>query len=271
MGGTIAIESALDVGTKVSFTGEVLRGDKSKVARRNSSEERSSETLAGLTILIAEDNPFNQTLLVKLLSLYGAQCVVANNGLEAIESTRKKPLDVVLMDIHMPIIDGITACETIFRESSSAPPIIGLTADITALVKERLFTAGAADVQLKPVDESALITSILKAVKRNSAAVIQGSENLLSVAVDVDELKRNLDLALDALEVEVYSQDADALRNLTHDLMGLGGLYGMHQLRDLVTGYRSVYSQINRQEKLTLLNELRSYIEHHFKRDFSDN
>jgi CheY-like chemotaxis protein len=249
MGGTIAIESALNVGTKVSFTGEVLRGDKSKVARRNSSEERSSETLAGLTILIAEDNPFNQTLLVKLLSLYGAQCVVANNGLEAIESTRKTPLDLVLMDIHMPIIDGITACETIFRESSFAPPIIGLTADITTLEKERLFTAGAADVQLKPVDESALITSILKAVKRNSAAVIQGSENLLSVAVDVDELKRNL----------------------THDLMGLGGLYGMHQLRDLVTDYRSVYSQINRQEKLTLLNELRSYIEHDFKRDFSDN
>ena len=271
MGGTIAIESALDVGTEVSFTCEVLRGDKSKVARRNSGEERSGETLAGLTILIAEDNPFNQTLLVKLLSLYGAQCVVANNGLEAIESTRTTPLDVVLMDIHMPIIDGITACETIFRESSSAPPIIGLTADITALEKERLFTAGAVDVQLKPVDESALITSILKAVKRNSAAVIQGSENLLSVAVDVDELKRNLDLALDALEVEVDSQDADALRNLTHDLMGLGGLYGMHQLRDLVTDYRSVYSQINRQEKLTLLNELRSYIEHHFKRDLRDN
>ena len=53
--------------------------------------------------------------------------------------------------------------------------------------------------------------------------------------------------------------------------MGLGGLYGMHQLRDLVTDYHSVYSQINRQEKLTLLNELRSYIEHHFKRDLRDN
>ena len=271
MGGTISIESALDVGTEVSFTCEVLRGDKSKAHRRNSSVERSSETLAGLTILVAEDNPFNQTLLVKLLSLYGAKCVVANNGLEAIESTRKIPLDLVLMDIHMPIIDGITACETIVRESSSAPPIIGLTADITALEKERLFTAGAADVQLKPVDESALITSILKAVKRNSATVIEGSENLLSVAMDVDDLKRNLDLALDALEAEVDSQDKDILRNLTHDLMGLGGLYGMHQLSDLVSDYRSVYWQINRQEKLTLLNELRSYLEHHFKRDFSDN
>ena len=271
MGGTIAIESTLDVGTEVSFTCEVLRGEKSKMLKRNSSEARSSETLAGLTILVAEDNPFNQTLLVKLLTLYGAQCVVANNGLEAIESTRQTTLDVVLMDIHMPIIDGITACETIVRESSAAPPIIGLTADITALEKERLFTAGAADVQLKPVDESALITSILKAVKRNSAALTHDSENLLAVAVDVDELKRNLALALDALEAQIDSQDADALRNLTHDLMGLGGLYGMHQLRDLVTDYRSVYSQINRQEKLTLLNELRSYLEHHFKRNFSDN
>ena len=146
-----------------------------------------------------------------------------------------------------------------------------MTADITALEKERLFTAGAADVQLKPVDESALITSMLKAVKRNSATVIEGSENLLSVAMDVDDLKRNLDLALDALEAEVDSQDKDILRNLTHDLMGLGGLYGMHQLSDLVSDYRSVYWQINRQEKLTLLNELRSYLEHHFKRDFSDN
>ena len=92
-----------------------------------------------------------------------------------------------------------------------------------------------------------------------------------AAAIDVDELKRNLDFALDALEAQVDSQDADALRNLTHDLMGLGGLYGLNQLRDLVTDYRSVYSQINRQEKLTLLNELRSYLEHHFKRDFSDN
>ena len=89
--------------------------------------------------------------------------------------------------------------------------------------------------------------------------------------MDVYDLYRNLDLALDALEAEVDSQDKDTLRNLTHDLMSLGGLYGMHQLCDLVSDYRSVYSQISRLEKLTLLNELRSYLEHHFKRDLGDN
>jgi hypothetical protein len=67
----------------------------------------------------------------------------------------------------------------------------------------------------------------------------------MTVDMDVSDLNRNLDLALDALEAEVDSQDKDTLRDLTHDLMGMAGLYCMRQSCYLVSDYRSVYLQSN--------------------------
>ncbi len=90
-----------------------------------------NKILAGVTVLVAEDNAFNQKLIVRLLNAYGAKCLTADNGLEAIKIAEKLHLDAILMDIHMPVVDGITACETIVQQSGESPPIIGLTADVT--------------------------------------------------------------------------------------------------------------------------------------------
>ena len=67
----------------------------------------------------------------------------------------------------------------------------------------------------------------------------------MTVDMDVSDLNRNLDLALDALEAEVDSQDKDTLRDMTHDLMGMAGLSGMRQLCYLVSDYCSFYLQFN--------------------------
>jgi hypothetical protein len=67
----------------------------------------------------------------------------------------------------------------------------------------------------------------------------------MTVDMGVSDLHRNLDLALDALEAEVDSQDKDILRDLTHDLMGMAGFSGMRQLCYLVSDYCSVYLPFN--------------------------
>ena len=82
--------------------------------------------------------------------------------LEAIKIAEKLHLDAILMDIHMPVVDGITACETIVQQSGESPPIIGLTADVTLAEQERIKKAGAVMMLLKPVDEDKLISSLAK-------------------------------------------------------------------------------------------------------------
>ena len=98
----------------------------------NGTSQLPEQVLSGITVLLAEDNLFNQKLIVKLLRGYGADCLVANNGLEAIEIAGDLHIDVVLMDIHMPVVDGVTACEAIMEQSGDSLPIIGLTADYHA-------------------------------------------------------------------------------------------------------------------------------------------
>ena len=264
MDGRIWIDSELGSGTKVTFTSTFAPGEKPDAKVVPSIGAASTDELEGLTILVAEDNAFNQKLLVKLLNLYGADCVVAKDGLKAVKKVREIPVDVVLMDIHMPVMDGITACQTIARELPGAPPIIGLTADITAIEKERLFSTGAIDVQLKPVDEERLLKSIREAVTPPGSTSIPPRGGLLSAAVDVDELRQTLYAAIEELEAQIDSGDAAILSRVTHDLIGFGGLYGLHQMRDLVTDYRKQYGRLCADDRLDRLRQLRRYLDRHF-------
>ena len=126
MGGEIKVESTVGVGTIISFTCNLLQTDSIMPSSDHGARELlANKMLSGVTILLAEDNSFNQKLFVRLLKGYGANCLIANNGLEAIEIAGNLHVDVVLMDIHMPVVDGVTACATIVQQSGEVPPIIG--------------------------------------------------------------------------------------------------------------------------------------------------
>ena len=265
MNGNIVVESEVNRGTEISFTCSLLLPDIiNDDALPDGQLALSQQVLSGLTILVAEDNQFNQKLLVRLLKGYGATCIVANNGLEAIEIADKLHVDVILMDLHMPVIDGITACESIVQQSGESLPIIGLTADITDAEHHRMLSAGALAVQLKPINEVHLVNGILEAVSDQSRLPGNVAGGLLSSVVPVEELKGALFDNLDKLEVQLGADEKSSLRQIIHDLMGLCGLYGMSELRALVTEFRATYGTLSVQDNLSKVAEIREHIREFF-------
>jgi CheY-like chemotaxis protein len=98
-----------------------------------------------LRILVAEDHPVNRQYMAALLEGMGHQAHFAGNGLEAVQAVREQRFDIVLMDLHMPLLDGVAATLSIrgLADSVSATvPIIALTADAFAQTRERGLLAG---------------------------------------------------------------------------------------------------------------------------------
>ncbi|MGB8699663.1 MAG: response regulator [Thermosynechococcaceae cyanobacterium] len=106
-----------------------------------------------LKVLLVEDNPVNQTVAQAMLKQLGYTCGVANNGVEALQALRCETYDLVLMDIEMPEMDGITATEQICREwpLAARPYIIALTAYAMTGDRERCLQAGMQDYLSKPL------------------------------------------------------------------------------------------------------------------------
>ena len=268
MGGEIKVESTVGVGTIISFTCNLLQTDSIMPSSDHGARELlANKMLSGITILLAEDNSFNQKLFVRLLKGYGANCLIANNGLEAIEIAGNLHVDVVLMDIHMPVVDGVTACATIVQQSGEVPPIIGLTADITLAEQQRMLDAGAVSVQLKPVDEVKLVSSILSALNSASEITDDSSGSILSSVIPVDELKSALYQNLDSLLAKLRTEETGSQRQIMHDLLGLSGLYGMGDLRELVLQFSASYAALNLEQRIESVAKIRAHIEGYLEPD----
>ena len=124
----------------------------------------TEKILFGKTILVAEDVEMNQQLIWHILESNGAQVVIARNGAEALEQVKKQIFDCVLMDVQMPVMDGIMATEQIRNLADpllSAIPIIALTANCNSADLIKYEKAGMDDFLAKPVVEANLLNTIL--------------------------------------------------------------------------------------------------------------
>jgi CheY-like chemotaxis protein len=118
-----------------------------------------SDSLKSLHILIAEDNPINQKLAVRLLQKQGHTSTVVNNGREALENWARQPFDAILMDVMMPEMDGLEATQAIRdREKATGQhiPIIAVTANAMVGDREKCLAVGMDDYIPKPVDVTQL-------------------------------------------------------------------------------------------------------------------
>jgi signal transduction histidine kinase/DNA-binding response OmpR family regulator len=115
-----------------------------------------------LRILLAEDNAVNQKLALRLLSQMGYRADVAANGLEALESVKRQPYDVVLMDVQMPEMDGLEATRRIRSEGSphGRPRVIAMTANAMQGDREACIAAGMDDYVTKPIRVDALVQAL---------------------------------------------------------------------------------------------------------------
>ena len=117
-----------------------------------------------MRVLVAEDNVVNQKVAVRMLEKLGLRCDVAANGREAVEMSDLLPYDLVLMDCHMPEMDGYAATAQIrSRETARGRiPIIAMTAEAMAGCREHCLAAGMDDYVSKPVTINDLVAALQK-------------------------------------------------------------------------------------------------------------
>ncbi len=169
MGGTVGVESEVGKGSRFWFRvrAKVLQaGEETRQVERHTGESRHSDAVPALhgQVLVVEDNPTNRTVVEALLRKLGLQFHSLENGQLAVDAIRggMRP-DLVLMDMQMPVLDGIKATEAIRQwehDTQQVPvPIIALTASAFETDQQRCFTAGMDGFLTKPlsIDDLALV------------------------------------------------------------------------------------------------------------------
>ncbi|MDP2751818.1 MAG: response regulator [Rhodocyclaceae bacterium] len=135
-------------------------------------DESVLATLRGGRVLLVEDNEFNQQVATELLEQIGLQVDLAANGRIAVERVQATDYDVVLMDMQMPEMDGLTATKLIRSEERHQNlPIVAMTANAMSGDRERCLDAGMNDYVTKPVDPVRLYAALLRRMRRPSNAL----------------------------------------------------------------------------------------------------
>lgn len=211
------------------------------------------ESLAGMRVLLVEDNEVNLELAQELLADVGIVTEVARNGEEAVALATKSDHDLVLMDIQMPVMDGLTATHTLRNTHQYRKPIVAMTAHAMAGERDKSLDAGMNEHLTKPIDPHVLYNTLCSFADNSSGSTpkptmnegVQPEKPLpqvlglnvadgLARSAGKRELYLRLLLKFTASNVEApqmleqlkQEQDWDALSGLLHNLGGVSGNIG---------------------------------------------
>jgi PAS domain S-box-containing protein len=178
MGGDIRVESADGQGARFILT---FRAKAALPAPASASVAKvvvnaqapAGMTLRGKRVLVTDDNAINRQVIKLFLAPQGCECTEAVNGRQALDRLESEAFDVVLLDIHMPVMDGKEAIQRI--RSSQQPwsdiPVIALTADAMLGDREKYLALGMTDYVSKPVDQRELIAKMNQVLNLDMTAV----------------------------------------------------------------------------------------------------
>ncbi len=195
-------------------------------------------------ILVAEDNPVNQIVIVEMLELAGIKTTLAHNGQEVLDfmAAGECPPDLVLMDVQMPVLDGYSATRHL-RQKGHALPIIGVTAGISKTEQHACLAAGMTDFLPKPIDMDDLWGCLTRWVRPRN----QSAANANARITAEERFLHNFDALLKARQafVRAYASEAQQLRMLRragdlstlqrrlHSLRGSAATIGADDIADI--------------------------------------
>ncbi len=264
MQGEIAVESQVGHGTTVRI--RVALEETAAPAHTDLPAQAEDATLRALVerlgrplrVLVVDDNPTNRLVAARMLRDVSAQVDTANDGAEAVAAAMRFPYDVILMDMRMPEMDGLTAARTIRARSgpNEAAPIIAFTANAFPDDVKACLDAGMNDFVAKPVRKRVLIGAIARALDDTSAASTgAGAEDAPASATkpafDIavfEELRAEIGAEALAEGLQVFGSetreriasiarlasalDAECLAREAHSLKGMAGTFGFSRLAE---------------------------------------
>ncbi|MCJ2166008.1 MULTISPECIES: PAS domain-containing hybrid sensor histidine kinase/response regulator [unclassified Pseudodesulfovibrio] len=271
MGGKLKLESKEGQGSTFSFAIDLKVGDPTNINRdMEESVEAKIQDLPNLKVLLADDNPLNRKLATALLDERGHTVLAVNNGMEALNALKEQSFDIVLMDIQMPIMDGVSATRAIRDPNSGAldptVPIVALTAYALKGDRERFLKAGMNDYISKPIS----IQDFYSAIARTTGVLPAGSPALAEAAASPPRSNKPYDreTALDMLGgqkrllarmdemflqevplelkelVDAHDQrDWDNAKRLAHSIKGSARTVGAQRLGTVAEQMEYIYKQ----------------------------
>ncbi|MDP3540718.1 MAG: response regulator [Azonexus sp.] len=202
MGGEVGVRSTPGVGSTFWASVRValpsLAGDAAQLAVGVNELPNRQIRFDGARILLAEDNPLNQQIAKELLEETGATIVIANDGREALEQATAGIFDCILMDVRMPIMDGLQATQALRAiPATQGIPIIAMTANAMVEDREECLRVGMNDFISKPVNPEQLLLILERWISASSVAPMQSSPGLPDIPAEPSakcEAKPHLDL-----------------------------------------------------------------------------
>lgn len=262
MGGDVGVESQYGVGSTFWFTAHLKLGKKKEEVLWTNGILENCKVLVlagirGAGILLVEDNDLNQQVAVELLEEGGFDTDIAENGKIAVEMVSKKAYDIVLMDMQMPVMDGIEATRRI-RENQKYKnlPIIAMTANAMASDRQLCIEAGMNDHIAKPIDPEQLFFILQKYIPKKifaenkrmeemqeeSELIISGLNTELGLRRVLGKRQFYITLLRKYVEEQksfqkeidsaMEEKDCKTAERLVHTLKGVSGSIGAEVIQD---------------------------------------
>ncbi len=231
LGGEIDVESEPGMGTTFRVDLDFEVGSKEDLPRRTPVADSLSR-LENSRILVVEDHAYNQMLTVSILEEWGVEVRVASNGKAALEELRAGDFDLVLMDVQMPIMDGLQATLAIRNELRKDVPIIGLSANAYDSEAQRCLSAGMNDFMTKPFSPEQLRRTISAFLGGGAVPPIP-TQSRVNFSRLLSHVNQNEDLALKLINVfqETLPQELDRLKAAAENNDPAGFCFILHQFR----------------------------------------
>ncbi|MBT6116061.1 MAG: response regulator [Porticoccaceae bacterium] len=228
-----------------------------------------------LRILVVDDVEINRKLLKGQLESTGCHCFYAANGQEAIELVQSQHIDLILMDVHMPVMDGIQACQEIRAIGElNDLLIIGITANLDPVTREKCLAVGMNLVIGKPITQQGLHNALRQALNSSAVPISVTPSDSHVDCLNLALINEHRDALGESKSAELYCQaeesaralisqiknldDSDAVQcaDSAHALAGLCSNFGFVQLGQLASALETDCANSSRSQHLDIIRQL---------------
>lgn len=263
MGGYISVQSEHKKGSEFSFYLPCIQVEEQVCLDDLNSKLSEGPRLLSGKVVLAEDHNDNRKLISRYLHSLGLEVIAVENGEQAVEQSLKLYPDLVLLDIQMPVMDGISAFE-LLKQCGYEQPILALTANAMSHEIDHYLSLGFSDYLAKPIDKESFYAILAKYLSSAS-----GNSSTENTHVDMSDLvtsfKQSLVAESELIDQHFKDEDYKALQKDSHRVLGAAQMF---EFKEIALAAKALddellQPQINTQKLVSLINNLQVLFKQH--------